>query len=231
MVDLHSHILPKMDDGSASSEESAAMLRLSKTHGVTLQAATPHFYAHRDDPERFLRRRAQAFDQIPYDPATMPQLLLGAEVAYFGGMGGCDALIPLQLGASGLILVEMPFAPWNSRVVDDVLDLQQVGLRPVLAHVDRYTGASQFFAYRDALEEQGALFQCNADAFFPMFSKFIKLLKRRGIHFLGSDAHNLSSRAPQLDKAAKILRKKAGADLLDELNDAAKRLLLENDEL
>lgn len=230
MVDLHSHVLPKMDDGSASPEESAAMLRLSRSQGVTHQVATPHFYAHRDNPERFLARRTESRANIPYDPQTMPQLLLGAEVAYFGGMSGCDALIPLQIGDSGLILVEMPFAPWSKRIIDDVLDLQQLGLRPVLAHVDRYTGASQFFAYRDALEAQGALFQCNADAFFPMFSKFTKLLKRGQIHFLGSDAHNLSSRAPQLDKAAKILSKKVGADVLEEMNHAAKRLL-GNDEI
>lgn len=225
MVDLHSHVLPKMDDGSASPEESAAMLRLSKTHGITLQVATPHFYAHRDNPEHFLARRAESHANIPYDPDTMPQLLLGAEVAYFGGMSNCDALVPLQIGNSGLILVEMPFASWNKRIVDDVLDLQQLGLRPVLAHVDRYTGKDQFFAYREALEEQGALFQCNADAFFPMFSKFTKLLKKGQIHFLGSDAHNLSSRAPQLDKAAKILTKKIGAQVLADMETFAHAIL------
>lgn len=226
MVDLHSHVLPKMDDGSASPEESAAMLRLSKSHGVTLQVATPHFYAHRDDPEHFLARRSRSHAQIPYDPETMPQLLLGAEVAYFGSMSSCDALIPLQISGSGLILVEMPFAPWSKRIIDDVLNLQQLGLRPVLAHVDRYTGKNQFFEYREALEDQGALFQCNADAFFPMFSKFTKLLKTGGIHFLGSDAHNLGSRAPQLDKAEKILRKKLGQDAFSDLDKLARSLLL-----
>ena len=57
MIDLHTHVLPGMDDGSRSPEESARMLRELAAQGVTLAAATPHFYAGENSPDRFLRRR------------------------------------------------------------------------------------------------------------------------------------------------------------------------------
>ena len=56
MIDIHSHILPGMDDGSSSIEESLAMARESARQGVRLIAATPHFYATEENPHRFLAR-------------------------------------------------------------------------------------------------------------------------------------------------------------------------------
>ena len=75
MTDIHSHILPGMDDGSRSTEESLAMLAASAAQGVRAIAATPHFYAMENSPEEFLARRAAAVARllIPFDipsPAT-----------------------------------------------------------------------------------------------------------------------------------------------------------------
>ena len=61
MIDLHTHILPNVDDGSSSLEESLALLRMLASQGVTLTAATPHFYATSDTPEQFFRRREAAW--------------------------------------------------------------------------------------------------------------------------------------------------------------------------
>ena len=92
MIDLHSHILPGMDDGSQSPEETAALLGMLQKQGVTTLAATPHFYA-RETPESFLQRREEAAAHLPCTES--PAILLGAEVAYFAGMGSSEALIPL----------------------------------------------------------------------------------------------------------------------------------------
>lgn len=58
MLDIHSHILPKIDDGSSSVEESLKLLRTSAEQGITEIAATPHFYASQNSPQKFLARRA-----------------------------------------------------------------------------------------------------------------------------------------------------------------------------
>lgn len=229
MVDIHSHILPQVDDGSSSPEETAKLLQLSRQQGVSLMVATPHFYADKDSPSHFLKRRQAALERFRVDPDTMPQLLVGAEVAYFKGMSGCEDLIPMAFGAARLLLVEMPFTPWSDRIVEDVLSLQrQLGVQPVLAHVERYSGADQFPRYMEKLLEGGVLFQCNAAAFLSFFGskRYLRLLCDGAVHFLGSDCHNTSTRTPKLDQAEKVIAKKLGPEILEELDKFAYAQLL-----
>lgn len=221
MIDTHSHILPLMDDGSASVEESIEMLRLSRQQGVTLVFATPHFSAVKESPASFLARRQAAAAQLKPDPQTMPQLRLGAEVAYFGGMSRCQELKELCMEGTNLLLVEMPFAPWTDRMIEEVCTIrQQLGLQPVLAHIERYARGSQMGRYRDRLLEE-VLFQSNAEYFLHLRTKgkALRQLRAGQIHMLGSDAHNLSSRPPKLGDAAKIIREKLGEVYLEEMDE------------
>ncbi len=219
MIDIHTHILPAVDDGSASTEESEQMLRLAKQQGVDLVFATPHFSAVREDPDSFVQRRQAARDALCLSEETMPQLRLGAEVAYFGGMSHCQELTALCLEGTSLILIEMPFAPWTDRIVTDICSIrQQLGLTPVLAHVERYTRNNQMGRYYKHLIRE-ALFQCNAEYFLRLGTrhKALRQLKDGQIHLLGSDAHNLTHRISRMDEAAALIRKKLGEDALAQL--------------
>lgn len=227
MIDLHSHILPGVDDGSQSLEMSYAMLALLQQQGVELVVATPHFYAMKDTPENFLRRRAEAAAQLE-NGENMPAILLGAEVAYFDGMSNSDAMEKLRLGDTDLLLVEMPFGTWTGRMIKEICLLPlQTGLRPVLAHVERYRKRDQLPKFKRQLLEQGVLLQCNAEAFVDRSTRRWALgqLKQGHIHFLGSDAHNLTERPPKLDQAAQIITKKLGSDTLDALTAFSKEML------
>lgn len=227
MIDIHAHILPQMDDGSASVEMTDQMLRLSQQQGVTTLVATPHFYAKKDSPEHFLERRQAALDRIEYDGKVMPRLLLGAEVAYFDGMNRCEALPQLQLGQSGLLLIEMPFVHWTPRMVEEVLSLHRMlDLQPVLAHVERY--GSQFAKFKRRLLEGGVLFQCNADAFLGGLraARWMGMLKSGEIHFLGSDCHNMDNRPPKLDQAETAVKRMLGSGIMHDLNGFAENILL-----
>ena len=64
MIDFHSHILPGMDDGSQTVEESLTLLEMLRAQGVDTVAATPHFYARENSPEVFLRRRREAWERL-----------------------------------------------------------------------------------------------------------------------------------------------------------------------
>ena len=228
MIDLHSHILPGIDDGSRDSQMSQGMLEELSRQGVQVVIATPHFYASRHIPETFMQRRAAALEQLSAVQGSYPQIIPGAEVAYFNGMGRSDILNHLQLGHSGLLLVEMPFCPWTQRMVRDICELpSQTGLTPVLAHVDRYRKRNQLLRYMDQLLNEGVLFQCNAEAFLSLSSRrwALKLLEAGCIHFLGSDAHNLTTRPPRLQQAAAVIAKKLGSDTLDALTASARDLL------
>lgn len=228
MIDLHSHILPGIDDGSESPEMSRVLLSLLRQQGVETVVATPHFYAMQDTPEDFLRRRREAFDRMEYDPSDAPNVLLGAEVAYFDGMCHADELDRLQLGDSGLLLVEMPFGPWTQRMVQEICQLSILtGLTPVLAHVNRYRRADQLPKYRKELLNQGILFQCNAEAFLSLRERrwALGMLRRGQIHFLGSDTHNLTTRAPNMESAVNVIAHKLGVEPLADLMDFSKEML------
>ena len=138
MIDFHSHILPEMDDGSQSPEESVRMLQLLRRQGVQTVIATPHFYSNQDNPDNFLARREASFQKLPYDPETMPQILLGVEVTYFRDMSRSEELFRLCVGDSCVLLIEMPFFKWTKRMVADICSMHRMGYIPVLAHVDRY---------------------------------------------------------------------------------------------
>ena len=228
MIDLHSHILPGIDDGSKDLEMTRKLLEMLSAQGVTAVAATPHFYAASDLPNAFLERRAAAVQQLEALKGEYPKVIPGAEVAYFDGMRRSGILEQLQLGSSGMLLVEMPFCPWTSRMIREICDLQlQTGLIPVLAHVNRYRRSDQLPRHMDQLLKNGILFQCNAEAFLSVFSRgwALRLLEAGGIHFLGSDAHNLTSRPPKLQQAAQIITKKLGEAALEELTEFTARML------
>ena len=142
MLDIHSHILPKMDDGSKSVEMSLEMLRSSKEQGVTTMVSTSHFYADREDPETFLRRRNHAIKKIASQAEELGiKLYYGAEVLYFPGIAQSESVRELAIEGTSLILIEMPFVSWSERIFDELLSFQySSGLQIVLAHIERYRG-------------------------------------------------------------------------------------------
>ena len=227
MLDIHTHILPGMDDGSADPEETLALLRLLKQQGVTMVGATPHFYAKKDSPEDFLQRRDEAFSRMPQEEG-LPRVIPGAEVAYFEGMGRSEALSQLRLGDSGLLLVEMPFSTWSHRAVEEICALpMSLGVTAVLAHVDRYQHRGQLKTYGKMLLEQGVYFQCNATVFQKFASRrwALRELKYGKIHFLGSDCHNMTTRQPCMDEAHTWMKKALGENFLQQFQENALELL------
>lgn len=220
MIDMHSHILPEMDDGSDSLETSLKMLEMLHSQGVTQVAATPHFYATKDDPEAFLRRRQESLKSLSWDDKKSPRILVGAEVAYFDGMSRCRELKKMELGDTGLLLVEMPFIEWTSRMIEELERIPlELGLTPMLAHIERYRGKKQLRKFLPELERQGVAMQCNVETFLTGKTRRwgLSMIKKGYIHFLGTDAHNLTTRAPRYAEATQVIAKKLGQEVCEEL--------------
>ena len=140
MTDIHTHILPGMDDGAATVDQSLEMLKCCKEQGVDTVVLTPHFYPWMEALDSFLERRAQAFRQLTAEiEPDMPQLVLGAEVAWYPNLDTMGQIGELSLGQSNCIMVEMPNAPWTEPMLDQIERLSAVaGMTPILAHVERY---------------------------------------------------------------------------------------------
>lgn len=204
MVDIHSHVLPGMDDGSKSVEESIQMLKVTVQQGIRQIAATPHFYPADNSPEQFLDRRAKAEKRLrdAWQP-WFPELRIGAEVYYFEGMSHAEALDDLRIEGTELLLLEMPFAPWSERMVREIEEIQaRSGITVLMAHIERYFRFQKSQVWEE-LMQTGVRMQCNAEFFLHWKTrrKALRMLKAGKIHFLGSDCHNMRSRQPVLGEA------------------------------
>ncbi len=213
MVDFHSHVLPQMDDGSRNLEESLSLLRMLAEQGVDLAAATPHFYANRESPERFLERRAEANEKLKSGMTPdLPDVRLGAEVAYFPGVSRIGELPGLMLEGTDLLLLEMPMERWEQYAVREVLELSCSGTwTVVLAHIERYL-AMQRTSVWESLLDNDVQMQVNASFFLSRRTcgKALRMLRDGRIHWLGSDCHNLTARPPRIGEASEVIRRKLG---------------------
>ena len=216
MVDFHSHILPRVDDGSGSVEESIEMLRLEGEQGVTCVVATPHFFPRHDSPEAFLARRAAAEARLRQEMAGhpgMPELVCGGEITFFRGMSDSEFLPRLTLEGGSHILVEMPPAPWPEEFFRELEDIWlKHRITPIIAHIDRCIGLFRTHGIPRRLAELPVLVQANGEFFLDSrrSSMAMKLLKADQIQLLGSDCHNLTTRKPNLGPALARIREKAG---------------------
>lgn len=208
MTDIHSHILPNLDDGSQSLEESLEMLRVMSVQGISRVAATPHFYPGEISPEDFLIRRAAAAARLTkaWSP-EFPQIFLGAEVYYFEGIARAQAVEELRIQGTELLLLEMPFRAWTVRMVDELLELNaRKGVTVLLAHMERYQRFQKPKVW-DLLLRQGVQMQSNADFFLHWKTRrrALRMLKAGKIHLLGSDSHNMTVRPPRLGNALSVI--------------------------
>ena len=233
MIDFHAHILPKMDDGSKSAEESIAMLKIQAEQGIRCVVATPHFYAEHETPQDFLHRREHSYQSLQQEierqglQEQLPQIRLGAEVRYFEGISRSSAVHDLKIEKTDLLLLEMPFVSWSQRMIQEVKAAQQqLDLTILLAHVERYRKTQGFFLHKK-LEEMGALIQSNAEFFLNKQTrkKAMHLFEEGKINLLGSDCHNCTVRPPNLGKAIQLLTEQFGDLSVRYLQDQQRRYM------
>jgi len=228
MIDWHSHVLPKMDDGSRSIEESLKLLKLQKSQGANTVLATPHFYANEESVEEFLERRQRSFEMLSAAlDCECPRVICGAEVRYYPGIGGMAELSRLAIEGTNVLLLEMPMTKWTEYTVKELCDLASTsGLTIVMAHIERYMDLQGEGTFNRLLSN-GILMQVNATFFDGMFSKrkAIRLLANGKIHFIGSDCHNLTTRAPKLDSAYGLIAQRFGQAYLSDMSEFGNELL------
>lgn len=223
VTDFHSHILPGIDDGSHSVEESIAMLHASAQQGITHMVATPHFYARYESPEAFLEKRDRAEETLRRAMARyndLPEVSVGAEVYFFRGMSESEFLPRLTIRGKNSILVEMPPSPWRDEYYRELEDIWgKWGITPIVAHVDRYIWPLRTYGIPGRLEQLPVLVQANSSFFLERATAgmAMRMLKKDQIQLLGSDCHNMSSRKPDLGEAVEQIRRKLGTDILENI--------------
>lgn len=229
--DFHSHILPDIDDGSRNLEESLQMLHLEAKQGIQHVVATPHFYAHRDTIERFLKKRQSAeaiLRESLLDYPELPEVHIGAEVYYFRGISSSDRIPELTIDKKSCILIEMPHGEWTGSMYQELeLLYTRFGLTPIIAHIDRYLRPFQGRKSLERLADLPVLVQANADFFLnkSTANRALRMLKQDQIQLLGSDCHNLTSRKPNLGPALERIRDHGGKEALNRVVRCQKEFL------
>ena len=227
LVDLHSHILPGIDDGSPDVGTSAAMLRREAEQGVDVVCATSHYYAKYSSIPAFCERRAEALERLASVLTTeLPRVLPAAEVAYFPHMEEQD-LTPLCIQGTRTLMLEMPFADWTGLQLETmealVLDCRY---DVVLVHPERFCFSKSNRHQLEKLAELPIGLQVNAGSLLRWGTRrlALDLLQLTGTPLLGSDCHNLTSRPPNLKEGRKVIMQKLGEAFLTRMDQNAQRL-------
>lgn len=219
-VDFHTHILPGIDDGSKSLQESISLLRAEAEQGICHVVATPHFYARNDRLDQFLERRARAEEALRREMAKyggLPEITVGAEVSFFRKMSESELLPRLTIGRKRYMLIEMPSSPWTEDMFEELRRIyERQSITPVIAHVDRYIGPLRTYGIPGRLERLPVLVQANSGFFMKAATQplAMRMLRSGQIHLLGSDCHNMTDRRPNLGEAVRRIEKKLGPEAL-----------------
>lgn len=229
MIDFHTHILPRLDDGAKDTATAAAMLSAQKAQGVTTVLCTPHYYGRRS-PDKFLSQRASAYERLKERIPDGIALRMAAEVHFTGvNVPDYEQLCKLAIEGTKCILLELPFTErWTDRLLPAIADfVDDTGYTPIIAHVERYREVRKQPAVISYLIDMGCLIQVNARSFTDKKErKFVfALLKHGFVHCIGSDAHDLERRSVDMLTAKAAVERAGYAEMWENAQSSMQRLL------
>ena len=214
-VDIHSHILPGIDDGPEKIEQSLKLLECAVKDGIDRIVATPHFYASIHSLNQHIDTANQLFlklDSLVKEKELPLSLSLGYEVRYFSGISRIDSLDKICINGTKVVLLELGNIPFTSDVIDEIMDLNYYGYTVVLAHIERYTKMRGFSSIKQLVASNVVYAQCNASSFIksPFRRAANGLLKEGLVSAIASDMHSVEERPPKIKEAMTIIEKKLG---------------------
>nr|WP_297574624.1 CpsB/CapC family capsule biosynthesis tyrosine phosphatase [uncultured Peptostreptococcus sp.] len=229
MIDIHSHILYGIDDGADNPRVSRRILRDSYDQGVDAMVATPHFRKNMFETD--IRQAVGRYKRVRHmarDISEDFKIYLGAEVYFTSGVLNMldRGLIPTMAG-SDYVLVEFDYSIDYRTMKSNLSDIRQLGLRPILAHVERYFNVVTDLANIENIIYLGGYIQVNATSVMKkqLFNDRHKIFKTRVrrlldydlVHFVASDVHNMTTRPSYMGEAYDWLEATYGGDYAEEL--------------
>jgi protein-tyrosine phosphatase len=188
MIDIHTHLLPGVDDGSPTVEVSVPVLERFRKDGVTVLVCTPHLKAT-DALRAPIERHRAILEKLVAKAPPVPELLLGWEIML--DAPGADLRPPhLHLGESGAALVEFPRTHVPPGATAEILRIRMSGVTPVIAHPERYQQCTPDLVHQ--WRSAGAVIQMDAVMVFgnaPMSRLARKLLEEGLVDCIASDTH------------------------------------------
>jgi protein-tyrosine phosphatase len=235
MIDLHSHILPGIDDGAPDLDVSLEMARIAVANGVTVQACTPHIFPgvfNNSGPQ--IRRAAQELQGRLDENGVPLQLITGADAHVTPNMvGKLQRGDILSLGDTRYVLVEPPHHVAPPRIEYFFFELLAAGYVPILTHPERLTWIETRFETFVELFRAGVWTQVTSGSLTGAFGRRPKywaerMLSEGLVHILASDAHGARRRPPDLVEGRVAAAKWLGEEEAERLVHGRPRAILEN---
>lgn len=234
MIDFHSHILPNIDDGSKSMEETISLLEEAEKAGFTKIVSTSHYmeqYYETNEEQRLelinkVKEQSQGID-----------LFLGSEIYV------TEELINLlhnkkasTINNTKYVLFELPLNAKEIGAKEIIYKLIENDYIPIIAHPERYSYVQKDINYIKELTQMGALLQANYGSIIGMYGNKAKktvkkLLKNDEIQFLGSDVHRPGQVYDKMPKIMKKLKKTISEDKIEELTTINPQKVLDNEDI
>jgi protein-tyrosine phosphatase len=217
MIDLHCHILPGLDDGPSTLDESLAMARRAVEDGIYAIVATPHTLNG-----EYVNRIGQVSENLGILQGALAENHVDVKLYPGADVHLCPNIVKrIETGEAGTInharkyiMLELPSHTIPQSTKDEIFMLKINGITPIISHPERNSVIQQDTSILYDLIAMGALGQVTAMSLTGDFGTFVKrtaenLLRQRLIHIIASDAHSADGRPPVLshavDCAAEIL--------------------------
>lgn len=235
-VDIHSHILPGIDDGAKTWEDSLKMLRTASDEGIGTIIATPHYGLYNQDYDiNHARTLVDEINQRAIASGIDIKVLLGNELYYIPGIVSSVVQgAAATMAGSKYVLIEFSEGIDPSDAEEAVREFTSTGYIPIIAHVERYTNLfDRSLSIITQLKNCGALLQVNTNSITgrgrqSIFHKkdnrnrlSIDLLTSGMVDFVATDAHNTAGRAPHILTAVEKMLDLVGVD-------TSRRILFDN---
>lgn len=223
MIDIHCHLLPNVDDGPTSWEESLEMARLASQDGIRIAVTTPHWIQRtkwEPSPDEIKKKVEELNNKLKENEIPLT-ILPGMEV---GISENLPKLVSsgevLTLGESHYLLIEIPFVSLPLGIEEIIFNLKVMGIYPILAHPERNQELQKNPKRILDLVKAGAFVQVTAGSFCGYFGEqakrcVIQFAKFGVLHAVASDAHSAKERMPILTTGLKVLEEFIGREQIE----------------
>ncbi len=231
MVDIHSHIIPGIDDGSKDMEMTLEMLRNAEENGTREIVATPHYLleygeARIEEVKEYVKNINELLEREKIDV----KVYSGQEVYFSERI--VEDYIEHNIGTmndSRYMLIEFDMHKFDESIFDLLYELQIRDIVPIIAHPERYKYFREKPILINKFIEQGYLFQLNAGSIEGRFGETVKktaatFLDKKIYNFIGSDAHDINNRNTGIKNAMSVI----SDEMIKEIFEDSSKKMLEN---
>lgn len=218
MIDIHSHLIPFVDDGAKTMEEAIQNVKRVIAQGVTMVFCTPHYQLHSSfiHDEAIIRTHYQQLVQEIERQQLDIRLFLGSELYYHKKLlDDLKSGLALTMGNTNQVLLEFSMVRETDEINEVLYNFRIAGYQVIVAHPERYEYMKSMRAYQE-LKQEGAKLQVNASSLVGHHGKHAKkwawlLLDSGMVDYIASDTH--ASRPNDYAEARRLVLKKYGENI------------------